>query len=272
MASKNLKSNLPDMYENKKGVKYGYDGNVVKASQPPEFKEKPNDKNSHAKHRMRLRARFRKEGLDSFEDHNVLELLLFFGIPFKDVNETAHDLLDHFGSLSDVFDAKYDDLCKVKGISENSATLIKLLPELFRRYELDKLNKDSIVLNSAELVAKYSSKYFKGVTEEKLYLLCLDSNCRLISCNMISSGTVCSTPINNRLIAEYAYAANASNLILVHNHPSGITAPSRQDVDATCKMIDTMGAIGLRLSDHVIVGLGDDYFSFKTSPKWKAIF
>lgn len=262
----------PNMYENRKREKIGYEGNVVKVAQVPEFKEKTSDKNTHAQHRQRLRARFRKEGLDSFEDHNVLELLLFFGIPFKDVNETAHDLLEHFGSLSDVLDAKYEDLCKVKGISENSATLIKLIPELFRRYELDKLNKDGIILNSAELVAKYSSKYFKGVKEERLYLLCLDSNCRLISCNLISTGTVSSTPINNRLIAEYAYAADAANLILVHNHPSGIAAPSKQDVDVTTMIIDTMRQIGLRLADHVIVGLGDDYFSFKTSPKWKCIF
>lgn len=263
---------MPNKYENKKGEKYSYEGNIVKETKIPEYKNKPKKDNPHANHRERLRARFRNEGLDSFEDHNVLELLLFFGIPFKDVNDTAHNLLDQFGSLSDVFDARYEDLCKVNGISENTATLIKLLPALFRRYELDKLNKDAVMLNSAELVAKYISKYYKGVTEERLYLLCLDSNCRLLSCNAVSSGTVTATSVNMRMIAELAYAADAADLIIVHNHPSGITAPSRQDVDMTLKLFETMKSIGLRLGDHIIIGLGDDYFSFRKSEKYRCIF
>lgn len=266
------KKSEPSMYENKKGIKYGYEGNIVKVPEEPVYKNKPIEKNPHTAHRQRLRARFRNEGLDSFEDHNVLELLLFFGIPQKDVNDEAHNLINQFGSLSDVFDAKYDDLLKVKGIGENAATLIKLMPELFRKYEVDKLNSNAVMLNSAELVAKYTSKYFKGLTEERLYLLCLDSNCRLLTCNEISSGTVSSTPIKNRLIAEYAYASNAANIVLVHNHPSGIVAPSKQDVDVTIRLVETMKIIGLRLNDHVIVGFEDDYFSFKKSDKWKHIF
>ena len=77
-------------------------------------------------------------GLDSFEPHNILELLLFYSIPRKDTNETAHLLLKRFGSLSAVFDAPFSELIKVKGISESSATLIKLIPALSRAYLSDK--------------------------------------------------------------------------------------------------------------------------------------
>ena len=230
------------------------------------------NKNVHEGHRDRLRQRFLKEGLDNFQDHNVLELLLFYSIPRKDTNEEAHNLIDTFGSLSGVFNASYEDLCKVKGIGENSATLIKMMPELFKKYEVDIINNDDVVLNKSELIAKYVSSYFKGLTTEKMYLLCLDSACRVLSFNLISEGIVNATPLNIRTIMEISLKYNASQLILVHNHPSGIVAPSRNDVDATMGIQNIMTKMGMKLSDHIIIGHGDDYFSFRKSDKWKYIF
>lgn len=92
-------------------------------------------RNLHENHRARVRKRFEHEGLKTFADHNVLELLLFYSIPQKDTNDIAHRLLDEFGSLSAVFDAPKDVLMNVVGVGENTATLIKLMPELFSRYE-----------------------------------------------------------------------------------------------------------------------------------------
>ncbi len=231
-----------------------------------------NNKNVHEGHRDRLRQRFLDEGLDNFQDHNVLELLLFYSIPRKDTNEEAHNLIDTFGSLSGVFNASYEDLCKVKGIGENSATLIKMMPELFKKYEVDIINNDDVILNKSELIAKYVSSYFKGLTTEKMYLLCLDSACRVLSFNLISEGTVNATPLNIRTIMEISLKYNASQLILVHNHPSGVVAPSRKDIDATMGIQDLMSKMGMKLSDHIIIGHGDDYFSFRKSDKWKYIF
>ena len=83
-------------------------------------------RNLHENHRARVRKRFEHEGLKTFADHNVLELLLFYSIPQKDTNDIAHRLLDEFGSLSAVFDAPKDVLMNVVGVGENTATLIKL--------------------------------------------------------------------------------------------------------------------------------------------------
>lgn len=229
-------------------------------------------KNIHEGHRDRLRHRFLEEGLENFQDHNVLELLLFYSIPRKDTNEEAHRLMDEFGSLSGVFNASFEELCRVKGISENSATLIKMMPELFQKYEVDIMNNDDVVLNKCELIAKYVSSYFKGLTIEKMYLLCLDSACRVISFNLISEGTVNAAPLNIRKIMELSIKNNAANLILVHNHPSGVVAPSRKDVDATMGIQQIMTKMGMGLSDHIIIGHGDDFFSFRKSDKWKYIF
>ncbi len=259
----------PDIYEYSKGVKYPVEANVLKN---PEKTNKKSPKNVHQGHRERLRQRFLQEGLDNFQDHNVLELLLFYSVPMKDTNEEAHNLINVFGSLSNVFDARFEDLCEVKGIGERTATLIKLMPELFKKYETDKLNNDNVMLNTGELVAKYVSKYFKGVTTEKMYLLCLDSVCRMISFDLISEGSVKTTALNIRKIMEIALKNNASSLILIHNHPSGVAAPSRSDIDATMEIIDLMKKVGLSLSDHIIIGHGDNFFSFRKSEKWKCLF
>ncbi len=242
------------------------------ASRNPESNNKKGIKNIHEGHRERLRQRFLKEGLDGFQPHNVLELLLFYSIPVKDTNKEAHSLINHFGSLSAVFDADFDELCKIDGVGEKTATLIKLMPQLFRKYEIDKINNEDTVLNTCELVAEYVSKYFKGVTEERLYLLCLDSAFRVLCFEQISSGTVNMAPINNRKIVEMAYKCNASNIILVHNHPSGVVAPSKADVNVTVSMADLFKSLGLKLSDHMIIGNGEDFFSFKRSGKWKYLF
>lgn len=260
---------IPDMYERKNNIKYDFENIALKDS-PKVSKRKK--ENIHDGHRNRVRERFLKEGLDGFADHNALEMLLFYAIPRGDTNDLAHVLIDTFGSLSAVFDARVEDLCKVNGIGEKTAVLIKLVPQLFRKYETDKLKVNDVALNNAKLVAKYASKHFKGLMEERLYLMCLDSACNLLNFVQISSGTLNATPINVRLIAETAYMSNAASLILVHNHPSGITAPSKKDIDATVKIVTLTNDIGLRLSDHIIIGNGDDYFSFRTSEKWKYLF
>ena len=266
MANEKVKSSY-----NKKGKKYGIEGNVLKPTDTVKKQTKPS-KNVHEGHRERLRERFLKEGLENFEDHNILELLLFYSIPVKDTNEEAHRLIERFGSLSEVFDAKYEDLCTVKGIGEKTALLIKLMPELFNKYEVDKLNKGVVMLNNANLVAEYSSKYFKGLTNEKLYAMYLDSNCQLLDFQCVGEGNATLTPLNTRKLAEYAYKSNAVSVILIHNHPSGIMAPSKKDIDLTMHIADLMAAIGIRLDDHVIIGNGGDFFSFRKSDKWRGIF
>ncbi len=257
------------MYERKKNEKYNFEDIAIKDYSKNMNK---NVDNVHIDHRERVRNRFLKEGLDKFEEHNVLEMLLFYAIPRKDTNDLAHELVNKFGSLSGVFDAKFEDLCKVKGVGKNTAVLIKMMPQLFRKYETSKLKTEDIPLNSAELVAKYASKHYKGVTQEQLYLMCLDPVCNLISFTKISEGTTKKTSIDLRLISQTLLDSNASSAILVHNHPSGITAPSRADVDATTDIANFMERIGVNLSDHIIIGHGDDFFSFRRSDKWRGIF
>ncbi len=260
---------IPDVYEKKNRVKYDFESIALKDAPKPSKKKK---ENSHEGHRQRMRERFLSESIENFQPHEALEILLFYAIPRGNTNDIAHELIRRFGSLSAVFDAKIEDLCEVDGVGERSAILIKMMPQLFRKYEIDRLKERDIVLNSAELVAKYASKYFKGYTEERLYLMCFDSMCNLLCIKEISNGNMKRTPVDLGLIAKIAFENEATSLILVHNHPSGIMAPSKADVDVTTKVEQMVHDLGMRLSDHIILGNGDDYFSFRKSEKYKYIF
>ena len=133
----------------------------------------------HEGHRKRLRETFLKNGLDNFQSHNVLEMLLFYTIPRSDTNETAHRLMDRFGSLSAVLEAPVDELMKVKGVGERTAAFLHLIPEITRVYLKDK-QENIKVLDTPEKVAAYLLPYFVGKTKENIVLLCLDNKLSLI--------------------------------------------------------------------------------------------
>lgn len=143
----------------------------------------------HDGHRERLKARYLEHGLDNFNDINVLELLLFYAIPRADTNLIAHELLNRFGSLSGVLEASIQELQNVSGIGENSALLLSLIPQVSRRYMIDK-TKPQKKINSASAAGKYFMPIFMYERDEVLYMLCLDSQKCVICCQLISRGVV----------------------------------------------------------------------------------
>ena len=131
--------------------------------------------NLHSGHRSRLRKRYAEFGLDSFDEHTVLELLLTYAVPRRDVNELAHRLVNKFGSLGGVFDAPLEELTKTEGVGESTALLIKMIPEINRRSMISKNEKRrSVVLGSAKESGKFFIPYFYGESEEAVYAAFLD--------------------------------------------------------------------------------------------------
>jgi DNA repair protein RadC len=216
--------------------------------------------NVHGGHRQRLKQRFLSHGLDSFDDHNVLELLLFYALPRVDINPIAHELIDRFGSLSGVFDAPYDELVKVPGIGENAALLLKLIPQSSRRYQISK-GKHNSILNTSRKAGDFLLPYFFGERDEVVYMVCLDAKCKVLSCKLMFRGGVNSANVNLRKIVENALASNASSVILAHNHTSGIAIPSEEDKATTKKVIDALRAVDVALADHIVTA-DNDYVSF----------
>ncbi len=217
----------------------------------------------HGGHRERVRKRFREEGLEHFEDHQVLELLLFYVIPRGDTNDIAHELLKQFGSLSAVLNAPIGELVRVPGIGEQAALFLTLMPQLVRRYQKDLSLRESRapILNSVEAVSAYVQSLMLGRPEEAFYVLCLDVRCRLLKAVLISEGTSRETAVYPSKVAEAALRHRASSVIFVHNHPAGSLSPSSQDRQLTRRLVQALGPLSIRVLDHLIVA-GEGVYSF----------
>lgn len=217
----------------------------------------------HDGHRERLKNRFAEEGLDNFDEVNVLELLLFYCIPRRDTNPIAHKLLARFESLVNVMDAPVEELVKVEGISHNAAVFLKLVMELNKYYLVQKAGADTI-LDTTEKYGRYLVPKFHGKRNETVLLLCLDAKCKALCCREISEGSVNSAGISVRKVVEAALAANATTVILAHNHPSGLAFPSGEDVATTKRIAHALKTVEVLLFDHVIVS-DDDFVSLVQS-------
>ena len=217
----------------------------------------------HTGHRQRLKERFLTEGLDHFTDIQVLELALFYCIPQKDTNPIAHELLNHFGSLSQVLEASPAELQKVKGIGENTATFLHLITQISRYYLVDRVQRVEI-LPTIEACGRYLVPRFFGRKVETVFLLCLDAKCKVLCCKEVGEGSVNSAGISVRRIVETALAANATSVVLAHNHPSGMALPSAEDIQTTRRVAAALNTVEILLADHIVVA-DDDFVSMVQS-------
>lgn len=205
----------------------------------------------HDGHRQRLLRRFLEEGLDSFEPHNKLELLLFYAIPRRDTNEIAHRLLNTFGSFSGVLDAPVEDLEKVEGIGPSAAAFLKLLGQTAQAYFIDQ--QEDICLDTTQKAGRYLLPRFLGRTHEVVFLTCLDQKCRVLNTALLHEGSVHAAEVNVRKIISTALKFNATGVILAHNHPGGIALPSPEDLATTKRIDQALQLVGVNLMDHIIV-------------------
>lgn len=215
--------------------------------------------NIHTGHRERMKKRFLEHGLENFDDHNILELLLFYALPRADVNPLAHALISKFGSLSAVFDAPVDELTKVSGIGMNTALFIKLIPQVSRRYLISRSCFDDI-LNSTKKAGEFLLPHFYAERDEVVYMICLDAKCKVINCKLLFRGSVNSANVSVRKIVENALLYNSTSVIIAHNHTSGIALPSNEDKVTTRRIEEALCAVDIVLTDHIIVA-DDDFVS-----------
>ena len=210
----------------------------------------------HDGHRERMKKRFLEEGLDSFTQIQALELLLFYCIPQKDTNPLAHALLDRFGSLSQVLEAPVEELRKVPGVGEHTATFLNLITEAGRFYLVNRSSQEKI-LPSLESCAEYMLPFFFGRKVETVFLLCLDAKCKVLCCKEIGEGSVNAAGISVRRVVETALSAGATTVVLAHNHPSGLALPSVEDIQTTRRVAMALSAVEIHLADHIVVADGD---------------
>ena len=210
----------------------------------------------HDGHRQRSKRRYLALGAEGMEDHQLLELLLFYAIPQGDVNELAHRLVDHFGSLAGVLDASAEELKKVPGVGEHTAVLLKLVPAIGGRYQ-EQRGAPGQIIHSPEEAAAVLSPYFFGAANEMVYILCLDGKGKVLGVRKVSEGSIYASDINIRRIAEAAMSLRSAGLYLAHNHISNLAFPSAADWQTTDVIRSALAGVGLELIDHLIFVDGD---------------
>ena len=214
----------------------------------------------HDGHREKLRKSFVAVGLEGKSDHQILELLLTYALPRIDVNPLAHELIDKFGSLSGVLDADISELTKIKYVSENVAVLIKLIPQLSRKYYQGK-HGDRVCLNTVDAIKDYMIPQLANEKTEVFYVLCLDPHLNLIRAIKHSEGSPAKTSIDIRALANQVLNTGTDRIILVHNHLSNSATPSSHDIEATKRITTAFELINVNVLDHIIIS-GNKYFSF----------
>ena len=208
-------------------------------------------KNVHAGHRERVRERFLKEGISGFEDHQILEFLMFYIHKVKDTNVIGHNLIKEFGSLDNVFFAEYDDLCNVDGVGPAGATLISFIGQLISRVSSKDI-KQGTVLSTTTETGLYCVEYFKNLPNERFILISMNCEHSVLGVDIISDGDYKATAVDMRKIVNIALKRKAAAVILAHNHPGDSTHPSDSDVIITGKIINILEGLDIAVADHII--------------------
>ncbi len=225
----------------------------------------------HSGHRSRIRDRIQKNGVESLQDHEVLEWLLFHTIPREDVNALAHRLIFKFGSFHGVLEASMEELLSVEGVGEITATFLSGLVGVDKRYHLSKEKQNLRKLRDLKDIVAYLRVLFATHPLESLHALFLDEDMHLIRHAEIAGGAFYQVNVDVRLLAKESLNTNAAFVVLAHNHPSEFLYPSAQDVNQTAEVASTLGRIQVKLLDHVIVGT-NDVFSMKQSGEYSYLF
>jgi DNA repair protein RadC len=228
--------------------------------------------NLHEGHRKRLKEEFVAQDFhESIPPHRILEMLLFYGIPRKDTNPIAHELLNKFGSLRGVIEAPYEDLFEVKGMTQNAAALIKIVMPIARRYETDGKENLNRRFNSIDEIGEFLTKKHMGYGIETFAVTCFKPKGELIACEIISKGDMTSVPLTMKSIVQTVLKHKTTSVVISHNHINKDARPSIADLRMTKSIKDTLASIGVNLLDHIIVS-ENDFISLAQSENFKSLF
>lgn len=210
----------------------------------------------HKGHRERLRQRFVREGLAAFEDHNVLELLLFYAIPRRDTNPIAHELIRRFGSLEQVLEAPLEELVKVDGVGETAANLIKLCYETGLRTAKNRPGEMNGRSFHYKITGEYLLRRFEKNSAEEVYGLFYDKSMVYTGETLLHRGRISSASFSLRQLAEAVSFYKASYVVIAHNHPQGRPIASSDDLNTSRAVKEFLAHMRVTLLEHYVLGNG----------------
>ncbi len=213
-------------------------------------------------HRARLRQRLLNGKSEALLDHELIEYLLALAIPRRDTKPLAKLLLSQFGGLSAVLTADGESLKNVAGMGESSAAALKIVQAASLRLISEPVREHPI-LTSWQALLDYLRADMAHLVHERVRVLHLNSKNHLIRDELISEGSIDQAAIHTREVIKRALELGSAAIILVHNHPSGHSSPSRQDIAITKDICDAGSKLGIAVHDHIIIGK-DGHTSFRS--------
>lgn len=218
-------------------------------------------------HRERPRERLAEQGADALADAELIAILLRTGLRGQSAVEVGKALIQRFGSLGELARATLEELQEIRGVGRDKAIALKAAFTLARRMAAE-IQTAAPLLDQPEAVADLLREECRPYTVEHFYALFLDTRRRLVRKEELTRGTLDAAIVHPRDVFRHAVAANASAVVLVHNHPSGDPTPSKADITVTRDLIRAGQLLKIEVLDHIILGRRTnererDYFSLK---------
>jgi len=201
----------------------------------------------------RPRERLALEGADALSNAELIAILLRTGLPGYSAIHIAQQLLAKFGTLDALARAPLEELCQVKGVGRDKAVTLKAAFTLARKMAAE-MRAESPLLDTPERIADLLREESRPQDVEQFRVVLLNTRRRLIGLETISQGTLDTLLVHPREVFKRAIAANASAVVLVHNHPSGDPTPSEADIKVTRDLIRAGQLLKIEVLDHVIIG------------------
>lgn len=217
--------------------------------------------NLHKGHRQRVKEKVMEQGILHLPEHEALELWLYPLIPMKDTNAIAHELINRFGSIQNVFDASPKVLMEVKNMTENAALFLSIFPQMSKIYTSQKFGPKPMLDTVAHAV-EYLQNLFLDEKEEDMYMLMLNAKGMLLSSCKVGVGSMDSCQLNTREFIMRTADSQGNCIMIAHNHPSGSASPSYQDCEFTRWLIPFAEVLGINVIDHIIIS-SEGYYSFR---------
>lgn len=217
------------------------------------FREmKFNNDNLNIGHRQRLREKF-ISSKDSLDDYELLEMLLFLSNSRKDTKGIAKELINNFGSLNNVLDARVEDLQKVPNIGLSNAIALKTVREVINRVLKNDIKQKGVQLNNSTKVEEYCKLSIGNSKNEVIKALFLNGKLDLVKDEIIGNGNINEVKLYKNVLIAKATQYGCCNIILVHNHPTNDVNPSVADIQLTIDLKELLSMVDMNLVDHIIV-------------------
>lgn len=215
---------------------------------------------------LRLREQLVTKGVHSLSDTELLAVFISSGSGKKNCVQLACDLLNHLGTVREVFNASAQHFQQVQGLGLVRYLQLQAAKELCRRSDFIDLQKDRQITNSKQTYA-YLKKRLRDCKNETFAAIFLDNQHRIIAYEELFYGTINSATVHPRPIIQRVLQLNAAAIILAHNHPSGLSDASQQDIEVTERIRNALELIDARLLDHIVIG-DNEVYSIIAEYKW----